>query len=94
MECLALELAQENITVNGVCPGNIDTEMWANLVRNKSRITGISEEAYRQKEIDGIPMKRLGRPTEVADAFVFLASSLASYISGETINVDGAELSG
>lgn len=94
MECLALELAEQDITVNCVCPGNIDTEMWAGLVRQKSKLAGISEEAYRQREIDAIPMRRLGKPREVADAFVFLASPLASYISGETITVDGAELSG
>jgi NAD(P)-dependent dehydrogenase (short-subunit alcohol dehydrogenase family) len=94
MESLALELSEVNITVNGICPGNIDTEMLSKLVRRKAAMMGISEDAFQNQMIDEIPMRRLGQAREVADAFVFLASSMASYISGTTITIDGAELSG
>jgi NAD(P)-dependent dehydrogenase (short-subunit alcohol dehydrogenase family) len=94
VESLALEMAEHNITVNGVCPGNIESDMLRNLIARKSALAGVSEQDYRKKMIEGIPMKRLGRTREVADAYLFLASPLSSYISGETINVDAAELSG
>lgn len=78
MRSLARELAPDNITVNAVAPGTINTDM----------IAGLSGER-RQKYIKRIPMKRLGEPEEIADACLYLASDLASYVTGETINVNG-----
>ena len=94
IESLALEMAEHNITVNGVCPGNIESDMLRNLIARKSALQGVSEQEYRKKMIEGIPMKRLGQTREVADVYLFLASPLARYVSGETINVDAGELSG
>jgi 3-oxoacyl-[acyl-carrier protein] reductase len=75
----ALELAHEGITVNGVEPGYIDTP---GLDRLKA-LYGADRIAHF------IPARRLGRPEEVAGALLFLASDEASYITGETIVVDG-----
>jgi 3-oxoacyl-[acyl-carrier protein] reductase len=76
---LALELADDRITVNGVEPGFIDT---AALDRLKARFGDDALARY-------IPAKRLGRPEEVAHAMLFLASDEASYITGQTLVVDG-----
>ena len=75
---LARELAGRGITVNAVAPGFIDTDMTSEL-----------PEKQREMLLDGIPMKRLGRPEDVAAAVVFLASPAAAYITGETLHVNG-----
>jgi 3-oxoacyl-[acyl-carrier protein] reductase len=78
----ALELAASGITVNGVEPGFIDT---AALDRLKARFGEANLAKY-------IPAKRLGRPDEIASAMLFLASDEASYITGQTIIVDGGAI--
>ena len=72
---LALELAKRRITVNAVAPGLIDTEM----------VEGIPAEEIARM----IPMRRLGTPEEVAAVVAFLFSDGASYVTGETISVNG-----
>ncbi|MEK6790624.1 MAG: 3-oxoacyl-[acyl-carrier-protein] reductase [Deltaproteobacteria bacterium] len=74
----AKELAQFGIRVNAVAPGLIDTDMADEIPEN-----------VRQKFLDMIPLKRLGRADEVAGIVRFLASDEASYITGETIAVSG-----
>ena len=75
---LAAELGTRGITANVVAPGFIDTDMTKKLADNQ-------HEHILQK----VPMQRLGRPEEVASAVAFLASMPASYITGETIHVNG-----
>lgn len=79
---LARELGIFGIRVNAVAPGVTETDMVAAL--DPQIIGAISAQ---------IPMARVGKPEEVADAFVFLASDMASYISGEILSVDGAIVS-
>ena len=77
-ETLARELARKNITVNAIAPGFIETDM----------IKDMAEAALNQIRTQ-TPIGRLGRPEEVADAVVFLASQRASYITGQTLGVNG-----
>lgn len=76
----ALEAAPFNVRVNAVAPGPIDTDMF-------TRFTGGEEN--KDKFIAGVPLKRMGRPEEVAQAIVFLASAKAPYITGQVYGVDG-----
>jgi meso-butanediol dehydrogenase/(S,S)-butanediol dehydrogenase/diacetyl reductase len=89
-QSLAKELAAYNITVNAFCPGIIDTDMWAYNDREWGKLLGNYREGELMKEwIEGIPMKRAGKPEDVAGLVAFLASDDAAYITGQTINVDG-----
>lgn len=75
---LAAEVGSRNITVNTVAPGFIDTDM-----------TKVLPEEQKQQLVARIPLGRLGAPEEIAAVVVFLASDAGSYISGETIHVNG-----
>ena len=75
---LAREVGSRGITVNAVAPGFIDTDM-----------TRALDEAHRNALLQQIPLNRLGSADEVAAAVAFLASPAASYITGETLNVNG-----
>jgi 3-oxoacyl-[acyl-carrier protein] reductase len=78
---LAKELAPGNIRVNAIAPGFIDTDM----------AHSISSEKF-QERIDSVQMGRIGSPNEVAQVALFLASDLASYVTGQTVGVDGGML--
>ena len=82
MRDLALELAEYNINVNCVAPGPIDTEIAGENLRRLNETVEYSPEKMT-------PMGRLGKPIEVANAVLFLASDEASYISGHTLSVAG-----
>jgi NAD(P)-dependent dehydrogenase (short-subunit alcohol dehydrogenase family) len=86
---LALEVAQFGITVNAVCPGNIDTDLLRAECQFVADMEGITPEEARQRYIDETPLKRLGRPEDVAAVVGFLVSSAADFITGQAINVDG-----
>lgn len=73
---LALETAKSGVTVNAICPGYIETEMTAEIPAN-----------IMDQIVAKIPMKRLGKTSEIADACVFLANS--EYITGQCLNVNG-----
>lgn len=75
---IAKEVASRNITANAVAPGFIDTEMTANL-----------PEKVKEEMLAGVPLKRLGLPLDIANAIIFLASDNASYITGQTLHIDG-----
>ena len=75
---VAKELATRNVTVNAIAPGFIATQM-----------TEVLSDAAKETALSGIPMKKMGRPEDIANAAVFLASDMASYITGEVLRVDG-----
>jgi NAD(P)-dependent dehydrogenase (short-subunit alcohol dehydrogenase family) len=79
----SLALAPYNIRVNAVGPGSIDTDMMASV--------NASPEAI-ERVMSRTPLKRLGSPREIGDVVAFLASPKASYITGETIYIDGGRL--
>jgi 3-oxoacyl-[acyl-carrier protein] reductase len=77
----AKEFAPHNIRVNAVAPGFINTDMTKGLPADKFK-----------ERMDSIKMKRIGEPEEVANVILFLASPLASYVTGQIIGVDGGML--
>lgn len=75
---LAKEIASKDITVNAIAPGFIETDM-----------TKVLPESVRASMIEAIPMKKYGKPEDIANLVVFLSSDNASYITGQVIHVDG-----
>ncbi len=78
---VALELGSRNIRCNAIAPGFIQTEM-----------TDALDDKAKEKWNEAIPMKKLGQTKDIANACVFLGSEMASYITGQTMNVDGGLL--
>jgi len=89
MESLASEVTPRGIRVNALCPGDVETPMIAQNMREMAAARGVPAGDYRRRVVDGIPLGRLARPEEVAAVCVFLASPPASYISGAAIDVAG-----
>src|SRR5574341_1337035 len=89
MKALADAEAANNILVTTVCPGPILTERQSRLLQDVARTKGISFEAAQNEATSAIPLRRMGRPEEVADAVAFLASERASYITGSLVILDG-----
>ncbi len=87
---LSRELAPQGILVNVIAPGRIDTERIAELDQANAQKSGKSVDEVRKASVAGIPLGRLGRPEELANLVVFLASEAGSYITGQAITVDGA----
>ncbi len=84
-EALALELAPYNIRVNAIAPGMIETPM----------IDSVKQDSKAMEEmLDRIPLRRVGKPEEIADLVVFLASDKSSYITGSIVVIDGGWLAG
>ena len=89
-QSLAKEVAREAITVNAFCPGIIETDMWAYNDQAWGKLLGdYAPGELMQEWVDDIPMRRAGRGEDVAGLVSFLAGPDASYITGQTINVDG-----
>ena len=80
---LAIELAPYNITINNVAPGAIETPINTTLLHDKDKLAAL---------LNNIPLRRLGKPSDVSGAVVFLASDDAAYITGTTVFVDGGLL--
>ena len=86
---MALELAKDNILVNAVCPGIIETDMkkiervWGGELR------GMSAKEVEAEDHSQVPLGRTGQPKDVANVVLFLASDLANYMTGQSINVTG-----
>lgn len=88
-QSLAMELADDNIRVNAIAPGVIDTPMWdivdAQFAEYENKPIG-----QKKREVgEAVPLGRMGDPKDVADPCVFLASDAARYITAQTLNVDG-----
>jgi acetoacetyl-CoA reductase len=77
-KALAAELAAKGVTVNVICPGYVATKM----------VMAIKPEVL-QSIIDGVPMKRLAKPEEIGGACAYLASDIAGFMTGATMNING-----
>ncbi|QHF45450.1 SDR family oxidoreductase [Pseudomonas sp. S35] len=93
-QSLSLELARHNITVNAFCPGIIESEMWDYNDRVWGEILSTDEKRYAKGElmaewVKNIPLRRAGKPSDVAGLVAFLASDDAAYLTGQAINIDG-----
>jgi len=78
--------------VNSVLPGLTDTERLVALADSNTKRTGASRDAIYEGWRAGIPVKRLGRPDELAAMITFLASDRAGFVTGQAICVDGGEV--
>jgi 3-oxoacyl-[acyl-carrier protein] reductase len=78
MRVLSHECAKRNIRTNAIAPGVIDTAMTASIPEN-----------VRQEMVKNVPLGRFGEPSEVANVILFLCSPLASYVTGQTIEING-----
>lgn len=91
-QTLADELAEDDVRVNTVCPGNINTSMHRKALEVEASKRGITFEEMKDIEWAKIPLKEAGDPRDIADAIVFLASDEAKYITGASLDVNGGVL--
>lgn len=89
MQSLAAELARHGILVNAVCPGQMDTAMMQELFRDRAKLTGRTPEAVEAALLSRIPVGRLGTMQDLTGIYVYLASELCQYCTGQSFTVDG-----
>ena len=86
---LAAELAPERIRVNAICPGRTLTRLWRDRAGALAQQEGVSEQVVIERFAEEILAGRFADPQEIADVAAFVLSPRASYIVGQSINVDG-----
>jgi 3-oxoacyl-[acyl-carrier protein] reductase len=94
VKSLSNEFGKDGITVNNVAPGYTATERLNGLIRKRAADLVIDEADYAAKLAADVPLQRLAQPEEVADAILWLASERASYVTGQTLLVDGGLFKG
>ena len=88
-KAMAVDHGPQNIRVNCICPGDTDTAM----LRNEAQQLGEREEQFLAESVRR-PLGRLGKPEEIAQAALYLASDAASFVTGAALVVDGGGLAG
>ena len=90
---LSTEFGEDNVLVNAVCPGWVDTNLWQRNAQGlAAELNAGSEEEARRLAARKNSLNRFGKPEELANAIVFLCSERASYITGISLNLDGGRL--
>lgn len=89
IKSLTQEFGKDGITFNNIGPGYTSTERLSELAGSRAKAAGIAEKDIYDRWTNDVPLRRLGKPEEIADAIVWLASERASYVTGQTILVDG-----
>jgi D-sorbitol dehydrogenase (acceptor) len=88
----ALAMAPHRIRVNAISPGVIDTPMWQHVDSLFARYEGLPLGEKKKQVGEAVPLGYMGAPSDIAGAAVFLASDAASYITAQTLNVDGGSV--
>ena len=86
---LAVAHAADGIRVNCVCPGFVETDMWAAVAREQSALLNQSPEEFTRRQARRIPLGRMERPEDVANVIGFLVSPRSDYMTGQALIVDG-----
>ena len=86
---LAVAHAADGIRVNCVCPGFVETDMWASVVREQAALLNQSPEEFTRRRVRQIPLGRMERPEDVANIIGFLVSPRSDYMTGQALSVDG-----
>lgn len=94
LKSLSIEFGKDNITFNNVAPGYTTTERLNELAGTRALAANVTVKEIHERWAGEIPLHRLAKPEEVADAIVWLASDRASYVTGQTIVVDGGKYRG
>jgi len=91
-QSIAKELGKYNITVNCICPGHIDTDMWEKTDKFLTELKGLKRgEAWKQ-QVEKIPIGRGGTPEDIGKGVVILLSEYADYITGSSLSVNGGSV--
>jgi NAD(P)-dependent dehydrogenase (short-subunit alcohol dehydrogenase family) len=88
----ALAMAPHGIRVNGIAPGVVDTPMWGHVDSLFARYEGLQPGEKKRAVGLAVPLGRMGTPSDIAGAAVFLASDDSAYITAQTLNVDGGSV--
>lgn len=91
---LSKDLARHNVTINQLLPERFDTDRQQQMAEVAMKRLGITYEEARAQQVASIKAGRLGRPEEFGDAFAFLCSAQAGYISGQSLQMDGGSYEG
>ncbi len=91
---ISKDVARHNVTINQILPERFDTARQEQMARVAMKLKSISYEEARAEQIASIRARRLGRPEELGDAFAFLCSAQAGYLSGQSIQMDGGSYEG
>ena len=86
---LALAHAADGIRVNCVCPGFVETDMWAKVSAEQGALLGMSPDEFTKARLKSIPLGRMETPEDVANVIGFLASPRSAYMTGQALSVDG-----
>ncbi len=88
--CVAMEIADHGITVNAICPGLVDTDMYDTVLREVGAELGIDDpEALRKINLKSVPIGRMLQPAEIAHLAVYLASPESDGMTGQAITISG-----
>ena len=85
---VAAEVGPYNIRCNCLVPGSIDTELWQNFAKRRAAEEGMEVEAWRARNFEALPLRRISSPQDISNLALFLASDESATITGQSINCD------